>query len=113
VFRRATRTEVDCAASAGISPHGACGRETGMGRRTGFGATLPPSHRSGDGCGVGVRWEASLWRNSLMFQYVLDHGVPERVLGTAAKVAGVSCADCSTRENLTCVPLILVTISLM
>jgi hypothetical protein len=53
----------DCTASAGISPDGACGRETGMGGRTRFGATLPPSHRSGDGCGVGVRWGASLERN--------------------------------------------------
>ena len=25
-----------------------------------------------------------------MLQYVLDHGVPERVLGTVAKVAGAS-----------------------
>jgi len=48
-----------------------------------------------------------------MLQYVLDHGVPESVLGTVAKIAGASCADGYTREDLTCAPLILVTISLM
>ena len=35
-----------------------------------------------------------------MVQYVLDHGVPEGgVLGTVAEIAGVSCADCYTKEN--------------
>jgi hypothetical protein len=61
-----------------------------MGGCTGFGATLSARDRSGDVCGVGLRWGASLWRNSLMFPYVLDHGVPESVLGTVAKVAGAS-----------------------
>jgi hypothetical protein len=48
-----------------------------------------------------------------MLQYVLDHGVPESVLGTVAQIAGASCTDCYTRENFRCVPLILVTISRM
>ena len=34
-----------------------------------------------------------------MVQYVLAHGVPESVLGTVAKIAGVSCADFHTKEN--------------
>src|SRR5262249_5222086 len=87
VFGRATRTDVACAASPGVSPHGACDRETGMGGRTGFGATLPAGDSSGDGCGVGLGWGASLERNQVMLQYVLDHGVPESVLGTVAKIA--------------------------
>jgi len=34
-----------------------------------------------------------------MLQYVLDHGVPESVLGTVAKIAGVSCAGFHTKGN--------------
>jgi len=32
-----------------------------------------------------------------MVQSVCDHGVPESVLGTVAKIAGASCADCYPR----------------
>ena len=46
-----------------------------------------------------------------MLQYVLDHGVPESVWGIVAKIAGASGADCYTREDLTCLLMILVTIS--
>ena len=92
VFRRETRVDVASTVSSGLAPDGQSGRQTGMGRDTGYGATLPARHCSDRVCAHSARTVGRCERVSTRGALALNRVEERNGLSTTVVVKEYRCA---------------------